>query len=149
MNEHKKKIQTILVKTTKRKSCVQGLDLDHIISRGNCVEIRVSRTCKMCKQICRNLNTDGENKYTNKRFKLWEIEYFLSDYVFFSFLCVFNTYNASNKPLCRNLNTDGENKYTNKRFKLWEIEYFLSDYVFFSFLCVFNTFNASNKPLIF
>ena len=68
---------------------------------------------------------------------------------FFSFLCVFNTYNASNKPLCRNLNTDGENKYTNKRFKLWEIEYFLSDYVFFSFLCVFNTFNASNKPLIF
>lgn len=88
MNTKKKTFRLFwLNKTTKRKSRVQGLDLDHIISRGKCVE------------ICRHLNTDGENKYANKRFKLWEIEYFLSDYVFFSFLCVFNTYNASNKPL--------------------------------------------------
>ena len=76
MNTKKKTFRLFwLNKTTKRKSRVQGLDLDHIISRGKCVE------------ICRHLNTDGENKYANKRFKLWEIEYFLSDYVFFSFLC--------------------------------------------------------------
>ena len=56
MNTKKKTFRLFwLNKTTKRKSRVQGLDLDHIISRGKCVE------------ICRHLNTDGENKYANKR----------------------------------------------------------------------------------